>query len=97
MCYKCQDYEHLAASCPNLVKITIIDGTPTEITELDSEEYTYHPEGVKIDELSSNDVGLNCIRPTPSTYLSVVKCVPLQLAEKDNWRRTATFYMFTKI
>jgi len=26
-CYKCQDYGHLAASCPTLVKITIIDGT----------------------------------------------------------------------
>ena len=74
-CYKCQGYEHLAASCPSLVKITIIDGTPTKATESDSDEYTYYPD-VKTDgESSSDDVGLNCIRPTLSTHLSIVKCV----------------------
>jgi len=95
--YKCQGYGHLAASCPNLVKITIIDGTPTEVTESDTEEYTYHPKVVETDESSSDDVGLNCIRPTPSTHLPVVKCVLFQLARKDDWRRTATFHTFTKI
>ena len=85
-CYKCQGYGHLAACCYSLIKITIIDGTPTEITELDSEEYTYHSEGVETDdELSSDDIGLNCIRPTLSPHLSVVKCVPSQPAKKDDW------------
>jgi len=45
----------------------------------------------------SDDVGLNCIRPTLSTHLSVVKYVPSPPAEKDDWRRTATFHTFTKI
>jgi len=27
-CYKCQDYGHLAANCPNLIRITIIDERP---------------------------------------------------------------------
>ena len=95
-CYKFQDYRHLAASCPSLVKITIIDRTPTETTESDSEEYTYHSEGVETDELSSDDVGLNCIRLTMSTHLSV-KCVPSQPVEKDDLGRTATFHTLTKI
>jgi len=32
-CYKCQGYKHLATSCPSLIKITIIDGIPTKVTE----------------------------------------------------------------
>ena len=82
---------------PYLVKITIIDGTLIEATELDSKEHTYHTNVETDDESSSDDVGLNCIRPTPSTLLSVVKCVPSPPAEKVDWRRTATFYTFTKI
>ena len=39
-CYICQGYRHLATNCPSLVKITIIDGTPTKVTESDSDEYT---------------------------------------------------------
>ena len=64
-----------------------------------SEEYIYDPgENFEIDEdPTSNDVGLNCINQTPSTHLSVVRCVPSQLAEKDDWRKSATFCMFTKI
>ena len=27
-------------------------------------------------EITENDIGLNCIRPTPSTHLSIIKCVP---------------------
>jgi len=38
-CYKCQGYGH--ASCPSLVRITIIDGTSTEATELDSDVYIF--------------------------------------------------------
>ena len=43
------------------------------------------------------DVGLNYIWPPPSIHLSVVKCVPSPQAEKDDWKRTVTFYTFTKI
>jgi len=61
-------------------------------TESDSEKYTSHPERVETeDELSSDDVGLNCIRPTPSIHLSVVKCVPSQPAKKDDWRKLQPF------
>jgi len=81
-CYKCQDYGHLTTSCFSLIKITIIDGTPTETTESNSDEYTYHPDVKGDDESSSNDVGLNCIRQTPFTHLSVVKCVSSSLEEK---------------
>ena len=49
-CYKCQGYEYLAASCPSRVKITVIDGTPTEATESDSDEYTYYPDVETDDE-----------------------------------------------
>ena len=94
-CYKCQGYGHLAASCPSFVKITIIDGTPTEATESDS-EYTYLPD-VETDEKSRDDVGLNCIRPTSSTHLSVVKCVPSPPKEKVDWKRTTIFHTFNKI
>ena len=59
--------------------------------------YAYHLEGVETnDKLSSDDVGLNCIRLTMSTHLSV-KCVPSQPVEKDDLGRTATFHTFTKI
>ena len=46
---------------------------------------------------TSDDVGLNCIRPKPSIHLSAVKCVPSQLTEKVDWRKIATFHTFTKI
>jgi len=65
-------YGHLAASYLSLVKITILDGIPTEATESDSYEYTYHPDVKTDDESLNDDVGLNCIRPTPSTHLSIV-------------------------
>jgi len=40
---------------------------------------------VKTDEKrTSDDVGLNCIKQTPSTHLSVVRYVPSQPAEKDD-------------
>jgi len=91
-CYKFQGYEHLAVSCPSLIKITIIDGTPIKTTESGSEEYTYYPKSVEI----GDDVGLNCIRTTLYTHLSVFKCVPSQPTEKDDWRITVIFHTFTK-
>jgi len=94
---KCQGYGHLAAICLSFVKVTIIDRIPTEVTESDYKERTYHSNAETDDESSSDDIGLNCIRPTPSTHLSVVKCVPSPSTEKVDWRRTATFHTFTKI
>ena len=102
-CYKCQGYGHLAVSYPSLVKITIIDETPTEATESDSEEYIYDPGDVETDEEpTSDDVGLNCINQTLQTHFFVVSCVPSQPTEKNNWRKSATFHKlqvhkFTKI
>ena len=49
------------------------------------------------EESTSDDVGLNCINRILSTHLSVVRCVPSQPAENDDWRKSATFHMFTKI
>ena len=70
----------------------------TEATKSDSEEYTYNSGDVENDEEStSKDVGFNCINQTPSTHLSVVKCVSSPPAEKDNWRKSATLHTFTKI
>ena len=57
-----RSYGHLAVSCHILVKIIIIDGTPTEAIELDSEEYIYDLRDAEIvEEFTSDDVGLNCI------------------------------------
>jgi len=49
------------------------------------------------EEPTSDDVGLNCISQTPSTYLYVVKRVSSLPAKKDDWRKSATFHTFTKI
>jgi len=53
-CYKCQGYR--------LVRITIIDGIPTEVTESDFDVYNFKGEDSETDEeLISDNVGLNCI------------------------------------
>ena len=83
-CYKCQGYGHLAVSYPSLVKITVIDETPTEATESDSEEYIYDPGDVETDEKLTSDYGLNCIKQILPTHFSVVICVFSQLAGKDD-------------
>ena len=49
------------------------------------------------EEPKSDDVGLNRIYQTPSSHLSVVRCVPSQPTEKADWRKYATFHTFTKI
>jgi len=78
--------------------ITIIDGTPIETTESQSEKYIYDPGDVETgEELTSDDVGLNCINQTPSTHLFVIRCVPSQPAEKNDWRKGATFHTSAKI
>ena len=97
-CYKCQGYRHLNVSCPSLIRITIIDGTPTEATEPEFDVYIFEGKDSKTNkEPTSDDVGLNYINQTPSTHLSVVRFVPSQLAEKDDWRKNDTLHTFTKI
>jgi len=48
-------------------------------------------------EITGDDISLNCIRPTLSTYLSIIKRVPSQPVENYDWKRTVTFHTFTKI
>jgi len=72
------------------------------VVELESEldEFTFQPGEVDSDvdeEITGDDVGLNCIRPTPSIYISVVNCALSKPKEKDEWRRTTIFHMFTRI
>jgi len=82
-------------SCFSFIKITIIDGTLTEVTESDSDEYTYHPD-IETDDESSMMLVSTALVNT-STHLFVVKCVPFTPVEKVDWRRTVTFHTFTKI
>ena len=63
---KFHNYEQLAASCPSLIRITIIDGTLTEVIESDSDVYIFKREDSETDEEPTSDnVGLNCINQTP--------------------------------
>jgi len=88
MCYKCQVYGYLVASCSSLVRVTTIDGTPTEATELDFDMYIFKGEDSETDkEPTSDDVGLSCINQTLSTHLFIVKCVFSPPTEKDDWRK----------
>jgi len=94
-CYKHQDYGHLAANCPSLLRITIIDGTPIEATKSDSDMYIFNGEDSETDEEPTSDkVGLNCINQTPLTHLSVVRRVPFPPAKKNDWRKSATFHKY---
>ena len=97
-CYKCQGYGHLAASCPSLVKITIIDRIPTEATEPDSDVYIFEGGDSETDiKPTSDDVGLNCINQTPSTRLSVVRCDPSQPAKKMSREKALPFTRSPKL
>jgi len=76
------------ANCPSLVRITIIDRTPTEVTESNSDVYIFKREDSKTDEEPTSDgVSLNCINQISSTHLSIIKCVSFPPAEKDDWRK----------
>ena len=86
MCYKCQCYRH--SSCPSLVRIIIINGTPTEASESDFYMYIFKGKDYETDEEpTSDDVGLNNINQIPSIHLYVVRCVPSQLIEIGDWRK----------
>ena len=71
----------------------------THAIELDSNRFIFQLGEVDSDidkEITDDNISLNFIRPTPSTHLSVVRCVPSQLAEKDGLKRSAIFHKFTK-
>jgi len=81
-----------------IVRITIIDGTPIEATESDSDVYIFKGEDFETDEEPKNDdFGLNCINQTSLTHLFVVGCDHSQPAEKDDWRKSVTVHTFIKI
>jgi len=77
-CYKCQCYGQLAASCSNLVRITIIDVTPTEATEPDSDVYIFEEEDSETNKEPTGDyIDLNYINQTLSPHLFVIDVFPL--------------------
>jgi len=99
-CYRCQGYGHVAANSSSPIKIAIINGMPIADPELELDEFIYRPDKVDSDideEITGDDIGLHCIRPTSSNYLSVIRCPLSQPKEEDDWRRTSMFHTFTRI
>ena len=94
--YRCQDYDHIAANYSSEMKITFINGVPTQTPESDDEEVTYHPDINKDDDSDydqeGSDAECNYIQLAPSNYIPVVRCAFSQ--EKDDCRRTAIFHTF---
>ena len=79
----------MAANCSSPVKITLVYGVPEVVLESDSNKFIFQgeEEGSDMDnENTSDDIGLNCIRPTMSIHLSVVRCALSQQKEKDDSR-----------
>ena len=98
-CYKCQEYGHVAANCPSPIKIALVNGVSEVVSESDSDEFIFRGEedSDMDNETTSDDIGLNCIRPTMSVYLFVVRCALSQPKEKDDWRQTTMFHIIIKI
>jgi len=87
--YKCQGYRHVAANCPTLIKIVLINGEPEVVSESESEKYIFRGEEEEFDiddDTTGDIIGLNCIQPTTSIHLSVVRCALSQPKKKDDWR-----------
>ena len=73
--------------------------TPNTIEPVPN-EFTFQLGEVDSDtdkEITWDDIGLNRIRPTPLTHLSVIRRVHSQPVEKNDWKITATFYTSIKI
>ena len=101
-CYKCQGYGHVAANCPTLVKITLLNGEPEVVSESESEseEFIFQREEEESDmddDTTGDSITLNCIQLTTSIHLSVVRCALSQLKEKDDWRRTTMFHIIMRL
>ena len=84
---KCQGYGHVTANCPSSVKISFVNGVLVAETESDSHEFTYQAEEEDFDfdeEITCDDIGLNCIRSTLLTHLSVIRWASPPPKEKDD-------------
>ena len=81
------------------MKITCVNGVPTQAPESDDEKVTYHPDINKDDDSGydqeGSDAECNYIQFVSSNYISVVQCAFSQ--EKDDWRRIVIFHTFIKI
>ena len=102
-CFKCQDFGHIAAQCPNKTfLIKELDG------EEEIEEVVYEPNIEDIVEIGEDDsTQLACIRALPSfdnlsegglatPVMSVVRCTLAQSKESDDWKRNTIFRTFVK-
>jgi len=78
----------VAANCSSPVKIAIVNGVLEVVSESDSDEFIFQGEedSDMDDEITRDDMSLNCIRPTMSIHLSVVRCALSQQKEKDDSR-----------
>jgi len=77
-------YGHVAATCRTPVKIALINEEP-EVVESKSEEFIFRGEEEKSDmddDTTGDSIGLNCIQPTTSIYLSVIRCALSQPKER---------------
>jgi len=87
-CYKCQGYGHVAANCPTPVKIALINGKPEVVSESESESEEFIFQGEEEsdmdDDSTCDSIDFNCIQPTTSIHLSVVRCALFQPKEKDD-------------
>ena len=43
-CFRCQCYGHMAATCPSPFKISVINGSPVEESDSETDEFVYNPD-----------------------------------------------------
>ena len=99
-CYRCQGHGHIDVNCSSPEGIAIVNGMPVANPKPESDEFIYRPNEVDSgvdEEITDDDIGFHCIRPTSSNYLLVVRCALSQPKEKNDWRWTTMFHTFTMI
>jgi len=67
----------VVANCSNPVKIALVNGVPEIVSDSDSDEFIFQGEDEDSDidnEAIGDDIGLNCIRPSTTIHLSIVRC-----------------------
>lgn len=42
-CFQCQGYGHVTSTCSSPFKISLIDENPVDVTNFDTEDFTFHP------------------------------------------------------
>jgi len=91
-CYKCQGYNHIATNCLSEMKVTFVNGVPTQAPESDDEKVTYHPKINEDDDFDydqeSSDAECNYIHLILSNYVSVVRCA---FSQENNWEELLSF------